>query len=117
MTDSEMQPIDKNKRRVVNIADAEFLPLIDDAGRHDGDVLQLNRDQPLGQGFHIYRMAPGHTTTPHTHKGVEEFLVLEGEIIDHDGYQYRKGDLVLLEAGTRHNSYSPDGALIAVYFR
>ncbi len=112
-----MKPIGTDKRRVANMADAEFLPLFDDNGRQDGDVLQVNPNKRLGYGFHVYRMAPGHTTTAHVHEGDEEFLVLEGEVIDHDGYRYVKGDLVWLEADTMHHSYSPNGALLAVFFR
>ena len=62
-------------------------------------------------------MAPGHTTTAHKHAGDEEFLVLEGELVDHDGHRYGPGDLVWLEAGTTHHSYSPEGALLVVYYR
>ncbi len=112
-----MKPISPNRRRVVNLADGEFLPFLDEDGQHDGDVLQVNPNKPTGYGFHVYRMAAGHSTTAHIHAGDEEFLVLEGEIVDHDGYRYREGDLVWLEAGTEHNSYSPEGALIAVYYR
>ncbi len=112
-----MLPIDSPNRRVINIDEGEYLPLYDDEGRVDGEVLQLNPNKELGYGFHIYRMPPGHTTTPHVHKGDEEFLILEGEIIDHDGFRYGKGDLVWLEANTEHNSYTPNGALLAVYYR
>ena len=112
-----MQPIDPEKRRVVNIDSGEFLPFYDDQGRKDGEVLQVNPNKKIGYGFHVYRMPPGHTTTAHVHQGDEEFLILEGEIIDHDGYRYGKGDLVWLEAKTMHNSYTPNGALIAVYYR
>ena len=112
-----MKPIDKEKRRVVNIADSTFLPFIDENGGEDGEVLQVNPNKKRGYGFHVYRMPPGHTTTPHVHDGDEEFYVLEGEVVDHDGYRYRAGDLVWLEAKTKHNSYSPDGALLIVYYR
>ncbi len=112
-----MRPIDSEKRRVVNIEHGEYLPLYDDDNREDGEVLQINPNKRLGYGFHVYRMPPGHLTTTHVHEGDEEFLVLEGEVIDHDGYRYGKGDLVWLEANTEHNSYSPNGALLAVYFR
>ena len=54
---------------------------------------------------------------PIVHEGDEEFFVLEGELIDHDGYRYKKGDLVWLDAKTGHNSYSPNGALLVVFFR
>ena len=112
-----IKPIESEKRRVMNINQAKFQILFDDEGREDGEVLQLNSSKKLGFGFHIYRMPPGHTTTSHIHQGDEEFLVLEGGIIDHDGYCYRKGDLVWLEAGTEHRSYSENGALLAVYYR
>ena len=48
---------------------------------------------------------------------MRDFLMLEGEIVDHDGYVYKKGDLVWLEAGTEHNSYTENGAVMAVFFR
>lgn len=112
-----MKPIEKDKRRVVNIADGTFLPFTDENGSEDGEVLQVNPNTKRGYGFHVYRMPPGHTTTPHVHDGDEEFFILEGEVVDHDGYRYKAGDLVWLEAKTKHNSYSPDGALLVVYYR
>ncbi len=112
-----MEPINSQQRRVVNVDDGVFVPLIDDDGREDGEVLQVNPGAELGYGFHVYRMPAGHITTPHVHAGDEEFFILEGEIIDHDGYRYQKGDLVWLEAQTKHHSYSPDGALLVVFFR
>ena len=112
-----MKPIEKEKRRVVNIADGTFLPFIDEDGSEDGEVLQVNPNKERGYGFHVYRMPPGHTTTPHVHDGDEEFYILEGEVVDHDGFRYKAGDLVWLEAKTKHNSYSPDGALLVVYYR
>ena len=60
-------------------------------------------------------MDPGHTTTQHVHTQGEEFLILEGDLVDHDGYKYGPGDLVWLREGTEHYSYSPNGCLIAVY--
>lgn len=112
-----MKPIEKEKRRVVNIAEGTFLPFIDENGGEDGEVLQVNPNNKRGYGFHVYRMSPGHTTTPHVHDGDEEFYVLEGEVVDHDGYRYKAGDLVWLEAKTKHNSYSPNGALLVVFYR
>ena len=112
-----MKPIEKERRRVVNIADGTFLPFIDEDGNEDGEVLQVNPNKNRGYGFHVYRMPAGHTTTPHVHDGDEEFFILEGEVVDHDGYRYKAGDLVWLEAKTKHNSYSPDGALLIVYYR
>ena len=111
---SELDPIDAEDRRVVNIHEAEYIPFLSD-GVENGSVLQLNKSKPLGSGFHIYRMAPGETTVAHEHLSDEEFLMLEGEIFDHDGARYGPGDLVWLKKGTKHYSHSPNGCLIAVY--
>lgn len=111
---SDMKPIDPKDRRVANIHSAEFVPFISD-GVQDGSVLQLNDANSLGTGFHVYKMEAGQTTVAHEHLSDEEFLMIEGEIIDHDGTKYGPGDLVWLRKGTIHNSYSPNGCLIAVY--
>ena len=111
---SELKAIESKDRRVVNIHTAEFTPFFSD-GVENGAVLQLNDAKPHGSGFHIYRMAPGETTVAHVHHSDEEFLMLEGELFDHDGVRYEAGDLVWLKKGTKHSSYSPGGCLIAVY--
>lgn len=112
MTDlAAIKPVD---RRVVNVNDGAFAPLISD-GMPDGEVLQLNPNKPLGSGFHIYKMAPGETTVTHEHASDEEFYIISGDLVDHDGTEYGPGDLVWLRKGTTHNSYSPNGCLIVVY--
>ena len=112
-----MDPISSNDRIVANVKKDEFVPFIDSNGNHDGDVLKVNPNNKPGYGFHVYRMPPGHTTTAHEHIGDEEFLILEGEIVDHDGFKYGPGDIVWLRSGTKHHSYSEKGALIAVYLQ
>jgi ethanolamine utilization protein EutQ (cupin superfamily) len=109
-----MDPIDTRHRRVANIHTAAFTPIQTD-GVPDGEVLQLNDARPLGAGFYIYRMAPGATTVAHRHKGDEEFLIIEGDLADHDGTEYGPGDLVWLKDGTEHHSTTRDGCLIAVF--
>ncbi len=54
---------------------------------------------------------------PHEHLGTEEFVILEGEIMDHDGWVYRPGDCVSLAKGSRHFSSSNTGAIVAVFVR
>lgn len=110
-----MKPIDPDQRRVANIRDGAFVPFLAEDGTPDGEVLQVNPGNPTGYGFHVYRMAPGQTTIPHAHKGDEEFLVLEGELTDHDGYRYGPGDLVWLGDGTEHCSTSAGGCLLVVH--
>ncbi|MEM9579197.1 MAG: cupin domain-containing protein [Pseudomonadota bacterium] len=109
-----MDPIEPSKRKVANIADGGFVPLLGEDGTQDGEVLQVNGGTP-GEGFHIYRMAPGQTTLAHTHLGDEEFYLIDGDLTDHDGYEYKPGDIICLSDGTRHNSYSKSGCTLVVY--
>jgi len=111
-----LKPIDSDDRVIVNIAEAEFTPFTVDGKELPGQsVLQLDHSFPPGVGFHIYRMAPGTWTQAHEHTCAEQFLVLDGEVADHDGTVYRKGDFVLLKKGTRHNSFTPTGCTLAVF--
>ena len=109
-----MKPIDDENRIVANINTGTFVPFLSDKGEMDGEVLQVNGGK-TGYGFHVYRMSPGQHTIPHTHLGDEEFLLIEGDLRDHDGYVYKPGDLVCLKSGTEHFSISEQGCLLAVY--
>ncbi len=111
-----MQPVNPKDRLVANIYDAAYEPFVFDDGLKLGDeVLQLKKDLPNGIGFHVYRMPPGMTTRPHRHNGDEQFLILEGELIENDGTVFKKGDLVWLRDGTEHCSHTPNGCLLAVH--
>jgi uncharacterized cupin superfamily protein len=111
-----MKPVDSKDRRVANIYSAEFKPYVYPDGEALGDsILQVNPGHPLGVGFHVYRMPPGLTTRPHRHNGDEQFLILEGELIENDGTVFRKGDLVWFRDGTEHCSHTPNGCLLAVH--
>jgi hypothetical protein len=118
-SEASMTPIQSIKagdRRVANIFEASFTSFVYPDGRSHGDaILQLDSELPLGIGFHVYRMPAGLSTRPHAHNGNEQFLILEGELIDNDGTHYRKGDLVWLRSGTEHSSYTPNGCLLAVH--
>ena len=111
-----MKPVKPEDRRVANIYEAEFKPFVYADGVQLGDtVLQLNDAEPLGVGFHVYRMPPGMTSRPHRHNGQEQFLVLDGELVENDGTVFRTGDLVWLRGDTEHCSYTPNGCLLAVH--
>ena len=114
--DTEMKAIRTGDRKVLNIHRDAYAPFVASDGRHDGDILKAGPGGPDGYGFYVYRMPPGHTTTAHVHEHGEEFLVLEGELRDHDGHVYRTGDLVWLAPGTKHCSTSAEGCLVAVYY-
>lgn len=111
-----MKPIDPNDRRIANIHDTPYRSFVLPDGVALGDqVLQLDQDQPLGEGFHVYRMPAGMTTRGHRHNGHEQFLVLEGELHENDGIVFRAGDMVWYRDGTEHNSFTPNGCLLAVH--
>jgi|SRR5581483_7735995 len=114
-----MKPITTAMRTVVNIHTAEYRHWVNEDGSEltDQGYLQLDDSFAPGSGFYIYKMEPGAVTTPHEHTCRENFLVLEGELIDNDGCVYRAGDLVMLDEGTQHSSSSPTGCLIAVFVR
>jgi uncharacterized RmlC-like cupin family protein len=116
MTGVYMKLIDPNDRHIASIHTAEFRPFVYPDGLALGDaVLQLDDSQALGVGFHIYRMPPGMTTRGHRHNGHEQFLILEGELHESDGTVLRAGDLVFYRDGTEHNSFTPNGCLLAVH--
>jgi quercetin dioxygenase-like cupin family protein len=111
-----VRKIETADRLVVNIREAAFKPFVTEGQEVKGhSFLQLDESFPEGVGFHIYRMAPGTWSQPHEHTCAEQFLVLEGDVRDNDGYVYRPGDFVLLKQGTQHNSYTEHGATLVVF--
>lgn len=117
-TKSAMTPIDPAQRLVVNIRTAEFEAfLVDGVPLPKQSILQLDTSNPPGVGFHVYRMEPGAVTQAHEHTDDEQFLVLDGEMIDHDGTVYRTGDLVLMRKGTQHSSRTETGCTLAVHIK
>ena len=113
-----MRKMEKKQRLVANIGTAPFAPFLVDGKPVTGQsFLQLDDTFPPGTGFHVYRMEPGSSSQPHEHTCHEQFLVIEGEVTDDDGYVYKPGDFVLLKSGTQHSSYSRIGAILAVFIR
>jgi anti-sigma factor ChrR (cupin superfamily) len=77
--------------------------------------LPISYDPATGQGCYAMRMQPGAVTIAHDHAGMEEFLVLEGDLVDDDGAVFGPGDFVSYEGGTHHHSRTERGCLIAVF--
>jgi anti-sigma factor ChrR (cupin superfamily) len=67
------------------------------------------------QGTYLMRIEPGAATIAHDHPGMEELLVLEGDLVDSHGTTFRPGDFVSYEAGTHHDSWTETGCLLAVF--
>ncbi|NIR89369.1 MAG: cupin domain-containing protein [Gammaproteobacteria bacterium] len=78
----------------------------------DMAFLPLSYDRERDVGTYMIRMEPGAETIGHTHARIEEFLILEGQLIEDDGTVLRPGDYVSFSPGTRHNSRTEQGCLL-----
>jgi quercetin dioxygenase-like cupin family protein len=107
---------ESDKRQIVASASANMLPY-DMEGPLQPDIgwLPLSYDRRLGQGSYLMRLQPGARTIAHDHLGFEDFVILEGELVDSDGRVLRPGDFISYRPGTRHNSWTKTGCLIAVF--
>ena len=107
-----------NDRHVFDIHNLEFLPFDRFGARFpkmSWHIISYNHKN--GQGSYVLKMEPGAQTVPHMHMGFEEFLMIEGELIDSDGTVFKKGEFVSFKPGSQHSSFSETGALIVVFQR
>ena len=103
-------------RRSVNAHTTPFLPYdMEGPAQPELSWLPLSYDESTGQGTYLMRMEPGAVTIAHDHPGMEEFLIIEGDLVDSDGTTFGPGDFVSYDAGTHHNSWTKQGCLIAVF--
>jgi anti-sigma factor ChrR (cupin superfamily) len=65
----------------------------------------------------LLRMDAGARSRPHEHTGGEEFLLLDGELIDCDGQRFHSGDYVRFEPGSKHSSHTDEGCTMLVILR
>ena len=65
----------------------------------------------------LLRMDAGARSNPHQHMGHEEFLVLDGELVDCDGTTFRAGDYLHFQPGSKHSSHAPNGCTMLVILR
>jgi anti-sigma factor ChrR (cupin superfamily) len=102
-------------RKTVNAHTTPFLPYdMEGPVQPEMSWLPVSYDEG-GQGTYLMRMDPGAVTIGHDHAGMEEFLILEGDLTDSDGTRFGPGDFVSYDAGTHHNSWTEGGCLIAVF--
>ncbi len=105
-------------RKLVNFRDADF-EIYSLQGKPQEDIswYNISYDETIDTGFFLVRFAPGGSSIPHEHLGFEEFVILDGELIEHDGTIYRTGDCVSLPKGSCHVTRSETGATVAVFVR
>ena len=78
---------------------------------------KISYNKETGQGSYILKMEPGAKSLPHKHINFEEFLMLDGELIDPDNKVFKKGNLITFEPGSSHSSYTKTGCLLLVFQR
>ena len=107
------------KRKITNLYNVKFEPF-DNYGKvvkgMSWHKISYNKKKG-GQGSYVLKMEPGARSLLHEHNGFEEFLMLEGELIDLDNKVFKKGDFVTFKPGSQHSSYTKEGCLILVFMR
>ena len=111
--------LDTSLRKIISTRDDEFKPYDRYVEPIPGmSWIALSGDLLNGEfECFLLRMDPGAQSRPHEHMGFEEFLVMEGELIDCDGSVYRNGDFVRLLPGSKHSSHTPNGCVLLVMLR
>ena len=108
-----------NKRKITNPYDLEFIPFDNYGVTVPGmswHKISYNKENG-GHGTYVLKMEPGAKSLPHEHTGFEEFLMLDGELIDPDGRIFKKNDFVSFEPGSKHSSHTIKGCLVLVFMR
>ena len=108
-----------SKRKITDLRNLKFEPFDNYgsviAGMH-WHKISYSRENG-GQGTYVLKMDPRVKSLLHKHTGYEEFLMLDGELIDPDNKVFKKGDFVTFEPGSSHSSYTKNGCLILVFMR
>ena len=108
-----------SKRKITDVYNLKFEPF-----DNYGEIIpgmswhKISYDKAAGGlGTYVLKMDPGAKSLPHKHSGHEEFLILDGELIDSDGKVFKKGDLISFEPDSNHSSYTKNGCLVLVFMR
>jgi len=111
--------LDTSLRQIINTASGRFRPY-DRYGDPIAGMSWIPLSGELSNGVFesfLLRMDAGAQSKPHEHTGDEEFLVLEGQLIDCDGQCFNSGDYVHFLPGSKHSSHSPEGCTMLVILR
>jgi len=103
----------RTDRTIVNIHEAPFAAYdMEGPLQEDMSVLEVSYSRATQRGIYVIRMQPGAVTIAHTHGCMEEYLILEGELIESDGTVLKKGDFTSYQPGSHHNSRTETGCLL-----
>ena len=107
-----------SKRKITNLLNVKFEPFDNYGAAISGmSWHKISYNKEKGQGSYILKMEPGAKSLPHKHTSYEEFLILDGELIDPDNKIFKKGDFVTFEPESSHFSYTKIGCLLLVFQR
>ncbi len=107
-----------NKRKITNPFNVKFKPFNNYGSPIPGmSWHKITYSEKTGQGTYLLKMSPGAKSKFHKHTNFEEFVMLEGELIDLDNKIFKKGDVVTFKPGSKHFSYTKNGCLILVFMR
>ena len=105
-------------RKITNPFNVKFEPFDNYGSVNPGmSWHKITYNKKEGQGTYILKMEPGAKSKLHQHTNFEEFIILDGELIDPDNKIFKKGDIVTFEPGSIHSSYTKNGCLILVFMR
>ena len=107
-----------DKRKITKLDNLKFEPF-DKYGKPIAGWTwhKISYDEKTNFGSYISKLEPGTKTIPHIHSGHEEFLILDGELIDSDGAIFKKGDFISYEPNSSHSSFTEKGCLILTFMR
>ena len=107
-----------NKRKITNPYKVKFEPFDNYGAPVPGmSWHKISYNGETGQGSYILKMEPGAKSLSHKHINYEEFLMLDGELIDSDGKIFKKGNFITFEPGSSHYSCTKTGCLLLVFQR
>ena len=107
-----------NKRKITKINHLKFEPFNKYGEKIDGWYWhKISFDEKTNFGTYVSKLDPGTKTLEHIHSGHEEFLILEGELVDSDGTIFKKGDFISYKPNSSHSSYTKKGCLILTFMR
>ena len=105
-----------SKRKITNLSSVKFEPFDNYGSTIPGmSWHKITYKKETGQGTYILKMDPGAKSLPHEHLNYEEFIILEGELIDADNKVFKKGDIITYEPNSSHYSFTEKGCLILVF--
>ena len=105
--------MEERARNVVNLYDSPYEAYdLEDEVQENIHLLNISYDRESATGWYVIRMEPGTATIAHEHQKLEEYLILEGELIESDDTVLKKGDFVRYPPGSYHNSRTKTGCLL-----